>query len=74
MLFSAQNELRNEEVAIIVALEDEFHVVCVCPEYNKARNALLNGTSTGIALNCMRDVVHLLSDVDHTSFLLLPGS
>ena len=42
-------------------LEDEFHVACVCPSYQRARQAFLNKTPPDVALNRQLDLCRLLS-------------
>ena len=45
-------------------LEDEFHVICACPEHDKARTDLLTHTSPQHTLNSTVDVCRLLSTGD----------
>jgi hypothetical protein len=45
-------------------LEDEFHVICVCPSYHRARQAFLNRVPNGSALNTQSDLSGLLSQGD----------
>ena len=44
-----------------IVLEDEFHVLCSCPEYDKARRALIHALAPDFHLNTLQDVLHLLS-------------
>ena len=42
-------------------LEDECHVACVCPSYQRARQTFLDKAPTGSALNTQSDLCGLLS-------------
>ena len=44
-----------------IVMEDEFHVLCNCPEYDKGRRALLHAIGPDLQLNTQQDVLHLLS-------------
>ena len=44
-----------------IVLEDEFHVLCSCPEYDKVRRALMHALAPDFHLNTLQDVLHLLS-------------
>ncbi len=49
-------------------LEDEFHLFCACPEYEKTRQELLNSLPDERHLNTFNDVVCLLSARDPPVF------
>jgi hypothetical protein len=51
--------------------EDEFHIVCVCPEYTAARNELLDCLQLGTQLNSHLDIVGLLSGSCESNFRAL---
>ncbi len=44
-----------------LALEDEFHVICACPEYRKARSTFLQQVSPTFALDSSQDLLNVLS-------------
>ena len=44
-----------------IALDDEFHLVCVCLEFQRARTELLNSASATTHLDTRHDVLQLLS-------------
>ena len=44
-----------------IALEDEYHVVCACPEYNKARLTLLSKVAPAHSLDSLRAFLQILS-------------
>ena len=44
--------------------EDEFHIACVCPEYRNARRDLLTHLQPGVNLNCIKDLLDILSGND----------
>ena len=43
------------------ALEDEFHIVCVCPEYQDVRDAMMTKLAPGATMNTQRDMLMALS-------------
>ena len=45
----------------VVALEDEFHVACVCPAYSQPRQDMLNMLPSAHPLRSYADLCHLLS-------------
>jgi hypothetical protein len=45
----------------VVALEDEFHVACVCPAYSQPRQDMLNNLHGAHRLSSCADLCHLLS-------------
>jgi len=47
-----------------VSREDEYHLICVCPEYSRPRQELLSSLPEGRTLNTFTDVSWLLSGVD----------
>ena len=47
-----------------IALEDEFHVLCVCPEYAKGRQAFLNTVGPDFGLNALHDILRILSGAE----------
>ena len=45
-------------------MEDEFHVLCVCPEYAKPRADLLDQLAEQFTLNSTNDLLQLISTCD----------
>ena len=53
------------------ALEDEFHVICVCPAYHRARAQLLSSLPPETTLNTSADMCQLFSSDDVQSLTAL---